>query len=41
MKINDRGPFAKGRIVDLSSSAFRRIAKLDAGVIDVKIEVIK
>ena len=41
MKINDRGPFAKGRIVDLSSSAFSSIAKLDAGVIDVKIEVIK
>lgn len=41
VKINDRGPFAKGRIVDLSSSAFSRIAKLDAGVIDVKIEVIK
>ena len=41
VKINDRGPFAKGRMVDLSSSVFRRIAKLDAGVIDVKIEVIK
>ena len=41
VKINDRGPFAKGRIVDLSSSAFSSIAKLDAGVIDVKIEVIK
>jgi rare lipoprotein A len=41
VKINDRGPFVKGRIIDLSSSAFGRIAHLDTGVIDVKIEVIK
>ena len=41
VKINDRGAFAKGLIVDLSSSAFSSIAKLDAGVIDVKIEVMK
>ena len=41
VKINDRGPFVRGRIVDLSGSAFSSIAKLDAGVIDVKIEVIR
>ena len=41
VKINDRGPFVKGRIVDLSSSAFSRIADLGAGVIEVKIEVVK
>jgi rare lipoprotein A len=41
VKINDRGPFVKGRIVDLSNSAFSSIANLDAGVIEVKIEVIK
>jgi len=41
VKINDRGPFVKGRIVDLSNSAFSRIANLDAGVIVVKIEVIR
>jgi rare lipoprotein A len=41
VKINDRGPFVKGRIVDLSRSAFSRIANLDAGVIEVKIEVIR
>ena len=33
VKINDRGPFVKGRIIDLSSSAFSNIANLDAGVI--------
>ena len=41
VKINDRGPFVKNRIIDLSRSAFIRIANLDAGVIDVTIEVIK
>ena len=41
VKINDRGPFVKGRIVDLSSSAFGRIAHLGTGVINVKIEVIQ
>jgi len=41
VKINDRGPFVKGRIVDLSSSAFSSIANLGSGVIEVKIEVIK
>ena len=41
VKINDRGPFVKGLIVDLSGSAFSRIANFDAGVIEVKIEVIK
>jgi rare lipoprotein A (peptidoglycan hydrolase) len=31
----------KNRIIDLSGSAFSSIANLDAGVIDVTIEVIK
>jgi rare lipoprotein A len=41
VKINDRGPFVEGRIIDLSGSAFSRIAKLSAGVIRVRIEVIQ
>ena len=41
VRINDRGPFVKGRIVDLSGSAFSSIANLEDGVIDAKIEVIK
>ena len=41
VKINDRGPFVKGRIVDLSGSAFSSIANLDVGIIEVKIEVIR
>ena len=41
VKINDRGPFVKGRIIDLTRSAFSSIGNTDAGIIDVKIEVLK
>lgn len=41
VRINDRGPFVKGRIIDLSRSAFKAINSLDAGVIKVRIEVIR
>lgn len=40
VRVNDRGPFAKGRVIDLSSSAFKTIASLNAGVIPVRIEVV-
>jgi rare lipoprotein A len=40
VRINDRGPFVKGRIIDLSGAAFKRIASLKAGVVDVKIRVL-
>ena len=39
VRINDRGPFVSGRVIDLSKSAFRRIASTRQGVIKVKIEV--
>lgn len=38
--INDRGPFAPGRIIDLDKVAFQKIASLGAGVINVKMEEI-
>lgn len=41
VKINDRGPFIKGRIIDLSRSAFSSIANLDSGVVSVTVEVIE
>lgn len=41
VRINDRGPFVKDRIIDLSGSAFSSIANLGAGVIEVNIEVIE
>ncbi|OQK17821.1 hypothetical protein AU255_08145 [Methyloprofundus sedimenti] len=41
VKINDRGPFVKGRIVDLSKSAFNSIGNTSSGLISVQIEVVK
>jgi uncharacterized protein YabE (DUF348 family) len=38
--INDRGPFAPGRIIDLDRVAFMKIASLGTGVINVKMEEI-
>lgn len=35
--IRDRGPYVKGRIIDLSDNAFSRIAPLGSGVVRVKI----
>ncbi len=36
--INDRGPYGKGRIIDLDRVAFEQIASIGAGVIGVKVE---
>lgn len=41
VKINDRGPFITGRIIDLSRSAFSSIANLNSGVVAVTVEVIE
>jgi rare lipoprotein A len=38
--INDRGPFAKGRIIDLSFAAGRALGMIDPGTIPVRIEVV-
>ena len=40
VRVNDRGPFARGRIIDLSRSAFKSIAGLNAGVVHVHIQVV-
>lgn len=40
VRINDRGPFVRGRIIDLSRSAFSKIGNTSEGVIDVKLEVV-
>jgi rare lipoprotein A len=37
-RVEDRGPFVDGRIVDLSKAAFSEIANLSEGVIRVSIE---
>ncbi|MEB8431903.1 septal ring lytic transglycosylase RlpA family protein [Cocleimonas sp. KMM 6892] len=40
VRVNDRGPFVKGRIIDLSKSAFSAIANPRVGVVDVVVDVI-
>jgi len=40
VRINDRGPFTKGRIIDLSRAAFNAIGNTAAGVLPVSIEVV-
>ena len=40
VKVTDRGPYAKGRIVDLSKRAAKQIGMLSAGVVNVEVEVI-
>ena len=37
VRINDRGPFKKGRIIDLSRSAARELDMIEAGVVPVKV----
>jgi rare lipoprotein A len=38
VRINDRGPYAKGRIIDLSKKAAERLDMLRAGVVPVRVE---
>lgn len=40
VKINDRGPFIKGRVIDLSKAAFREIETIGKGVTKVNIEIL-
>jgi rare lipoprotein A len=40
VRINDRGPYGKGRIIDLSPAAARKLGIVDEGVAPVVIEVV-
>ncbi len=40
VRINDRGPYGAGRIIDLSEAAARQLDMIDAGVAPVTLEVI-
>lgn len=37
-RVNDRGPFIRGRIVDLSVPAARALGMMSAGVVQVSVE---
>jgi rare lipoprotein A len=41
VRINDRGPFVKGRVIDLSQAAASELQMIQTGLAEVKIEVIK
>lgn len=41
VRINDRGPFVKGRIIDLSRRAAEEIGMIDAGTAKVRVEVVE
>lgn len=41
VRINDRGPFAKGRIIDLSKKAAKRLGIIDTGTAPVHLRLLK
>ncbi len=40
VRVNDRGPFSRGRDLDLSYAAAKEIEMLDAGVIPVEVQIV-
>ncbi len=41
VRINDRGPFVKGRVIDLSRAAAKAIGMLGSGIARVRIDIIR
>lgn len=41
VRINDRGPFGRGRIIDLSRAAAEEIGMIRAGVVPVVVEILE
>jgi rare lipoprotein A len=41
VRVNDRGPFVAGRIIDLTKKAAEELDMIKAGVVEVKIELLK
>lgn len=40
VEVTDRGPYIKGRVLDLSQEAFSRIGNISTGVVSIKYKVI-
>ncbi len=40
VRVNDRGPYIRGRIIDLSYAAAKKIGMVEDGIAKVKIEVV-
>jgi rare lipoprotein A len=41
VRINNRGPYSKGRIIDLSEAAAEQLDMIEAGVVPVRLEVLR
>jgi rare lipoprotein A len=41
VRVNDRGPFARGRIIDVSLAAAREIAMIRSGTARVRLEIVR
>jgi rare lipoprotein A (peptidoglycan hydrolase) len=41
VRVNDRGPFIGGRIIDVTSAAARALGMVDAGVVQVTLDVVR
>ena len=40
VRINDRGPYIPGRVVDVSGSAANELGMVDSGIVKVKVDVV-
>lgn len=41
VRINDHFPGTKGRVIDLSEASFARIARLEQGIVRVRLEILQ
>jgi len=41
LRINNRGPYAKGRIIDVSELAAEKLGMVEAGVVPCKVEILR
>jgi rare lipoprotein A len=41
VRINDRGPYGRGRVIDLSRAAAAQLDMIDAGVVPIRCEVLR
>jgi rare lipoprotein A len=41
VRVNDRGPYVKGRIIDLTVVAAKKIEMVSDGIVPVRVEVLK
>lgn len=41
VRVNDRGPFVRGRVVDISPSAAEALGMVDKGITSVRLEVVQ